>query len=82
MDQGNFNQKRHNSMNIKRTDFYFSCYDIYLGAEKFDKGDVLEASEEEGVIIYTPKPISSVWGSSSSQKPKREFGKVYIVKVR
>lgn len=63
-------------MKIKCTDLNFSAYEIYLGAEKFDKGKVLEADEEEGFIIYEPK---NVW--ETSQKTKREFGKVYIVRT-
>jgi hypothetical protein len=60
-------------------DFY--CYDVYLGAEVFSaekKGKVLEASEEDGYIIYEPK----IDYGNFSRQPKREFGKVYIVRVR
>lgn len=67
-------------MKIKCTDPNFKEYDVYIGGDKFKKkfpyAKLLEANEEEGIVLYYPDE------SSSSKYIKTERNhKVYIVRT-
>lgn len=66
-------------MKIKCTDLNFKEYDVYLGGDKFKKkfpyARLIEANEEEGIVLYMPDE-----GNSKYIKTDRNH-KVYIVRT-